>query len=101
MASILRVDPPRLVAAASAEGEVGAFVAAMAAGQSLAEAASGVSRLRSGAAIEFAASAIDKVSAAIHEELTAHAAKLSAAADMYRRTDEGLGRRLGQIAGTI
>lgn len=101
MASNLRVDPSRLVAAASAEGDVGAFISAMAAGQSLIGAAGGMSQLHSGAAIEFAASAIDQVSAAIHAELTAHAAKLSTAADTYRRTDEGLGRRLGQVAGTI
>lgn len=101
MASKLRVDPLRLVAAASTEGDVGTFVAAMAAGQSLAGAAGGVPQLRSGAALEFAASAIDKASAAIHEELTDHAAKLNTAADTYRLTDEGLGRRLGEIAEEI
>ncbi len=101
MASNLRVDPSRLVAAASAEGDVGACVAAMAAGQSLAGAAGGVPQLRSGAALEFAASAIDNASAAIHEQLTDHAAKLNTAAHTYRRTDEGLGRRLGEIAGEI
>jgi hypothetical protein len=101
MASTLRVDPSRLVAAASAEGDVGAFVAAMAAGQPLAGAAGGMSQLRSGAALQFAASAIDKAGAAIHDELAAHSAKLSSAADIYRRTDEGLGSRLGEVAGTI
>lgn len=99
MASTLRVDPSRLVAAATAEGDVGKFVSAMAAGQSLAAAAGGVSNLLSGAAIEFAASAIDKASATINEELTSHARKLTAAADTYRRVDENLGRRLDRIAG--
>jgi len=101
MASTLRVDPSRLAEAASAESEVGAFVASMTAGRSLVGAAGGVSRLCSGAALEIAASAMDRVGAAIGEELTAHAAKLNTAADTYRRTDEDLGRRMDQIAATI
>ncbi|WP_194166292.1 type VII secretion target [Mycolicibacterium sp. P9-22] len=101
MASTLRVDPSRLVAAASAEADVGAFVAAMAVGQSLAAATASVSQLRTGAALEFAASAFGAVTAAICDELTSHAAKLNTAADTYRRTDEGLGSRLGRVAGTI
>jgi Excreted virulence factor EspC, type VII ESX diderm len=96
MASTLRVDPARLLVAASAEGDVGASVAAIAAGQCLAGAAGGVSQLRSGAAIDFAASALDNVSAAINDELTAHATKLSTAADTYRRADEGLGSQIGE-----
>ncbi|MGK2853687.1 MAG: hypothetical protein ACSLE3_06190 [Microbacteriaceae bacterium] len=101
MASTLRVDPSRLVAAAAAESDVGRTVSTMAAGQSLAGAADGVSNLLSGAAIEFAASAIDKASATINEELTAHSNKLAAAADTYRRADEDLGRGLDHIAGVI
>lgn len=101
MSSTLRVDPSRLVAAAAAEGDVGAFVAAMAAGQVLAAAAESVSQLRTGAAIEFAASAIDRAGSVIDAELSVHADKLITAADTYRRTDERLGRRLGAIAGTI
>ena len=38
--------------------------------------------------------------AAIHQELTAHAAELNTAADTYRRTDEALGGRVGQVMGT-
>lgn len=101
MASTLRVDPSRLVAAASSEADVAAFVAGMAVGQSLAGATASVSPLRSGVAIEFAASALDDVSAVIHDELTSHAAKLNTAAETYRRTDDALGSRLGRFAGTI
>ena len=101
MASTLRVDPSRLVAAASAEGEVGAFVAAMGAGRSLAEGAAAMSQLRSGAVLHYAASTIDEAAAALHHGLTEHSAKLTAAADLYRHADERLGRRLGEIAETI
>lgn len=98
MASTLRVDPSRLVAAATAEGDVGKSISAMAAGEALGGAAVGMSQLLSGAAILSAASAIDKVSAAINEELTAHSNKLNTAADTYRRVDERLGGRLDQVA---
>lgn len=101
MASTLRVDPSRLVAAAAAESDVGAFVSAMAAGQTLSGAAGGVSNLHSGAAIEFAATVIDAVGAAITAELTTHANRLTAAADTYRCTDEALGARLDHAAGEI
>lgn len=101
MASTLRVDPSRLIAAAAAEGDVGAFVSSMAAGQTLSGAAGGVANLLSGAALEFAASVIDDVSAAITEELTTHSNKLTAAADTYRHADEALGTRLDHVAGGI
>jgi hypothetical protein len=101
MASTLRVDPARLVAAAAAEGDVGKSVSMMAAGSTLSAAAGGVPDLLTGAALQIAASAIDNVSAMINEELTSHADKLTAAAETYRRADDDLGRRLDHITGVI
>jgi hypothetical protein len=90
----LRVDPERLRTAAAAQTEVGTFVSDMATGQSITSAGTGMSGLLSEGACQFAGTAFDTAAGAVHEELTAHSAKLSAAADRYHQIDEELGRRL-------
>jgi hypothetical protein len=70
----------------------------MAAGQPLASGASAMSGLQSGAACQFVATIFDDVSDKMSDELAAHAEKLSAAAEAYRRADEDLGRRLRHLA---
>lgn len=94
----MRVDPERLRAAAAAQTEVSTFVSGMAAGQSITSAGTGMSGLLSEAACEFAGTAFDTAAGVVHEELTAHSAKLSAAADRYHQIDEELGRRLRKFA---
>jgi hypothetical protein len=41
---------------------------------------------------------LDTAASAVHEELTDHSTKLSAAADHYHRMDEEFGRRLRKFA---
>ena len=94
----MRVDPERLRRAAAAQTEVGTFVSGMAMGQSMASAATGMSGLLSEGACQVAGATFDAAAGAVHEELTAHSTKLSAAADRYQQIDEELGRRLGKIA---
>jgi hypothetical protein len=97
MGGTLRVDPEHLRTAAAAQAEVGTFVSGMAAGPSVARAGAGMSSLLSEAACQFAGAALDTAARAVHEELTAHSTKLSAAADRYHQTDEDFGRRLRKL----
>jgi hypothetical protein len=98
MGATLRVDPARLRTAAEAQTEVSTFVSGMATGQSMTHAGSGMSGLLTEGACQFAGTIFDTAATAVHEELTAHSANLSSAADHYHRTDEELGRRLRKIA---
>ena len=97
MGGTLRVDPEHLRTAAAAQAKVGTFVSGMAAGQSVASAGSGMSGLLSAGACQFAGTTLDTAAGAVHEELTAHSTNLSAAADLYHRTDEDFGRRLRNL----
>lgn len=97
MGGTLRVDPEHLRTAAAAQTEVGTFVSGMATGQSMASAGAGMSGLLSEGACEFAGVAFDTAAGKVHDELTAHSAKLTAAADRYHRTDEDFGRRLREL----
>lgn len=96
--AVLRVDPTRLRIAAAAQSDVGAYVLGMAAGPSMANAGTGMSGLLVEQACQLAAARFDAAATAVHDELTAHAKNLSAAADSYHHTDGDLGRRLGTIA---
>lgn len=98
MGGVLRVDPARLRTAAAAQSDVGAYVSGMAAGPSLANAGTGMSGLLVEQACQLAGTMFDAAATAVHDELAAHAKKLSAAADRYHQTDGELGRRLGTIA---
>lgn len=97
MGGTLRVDPEHMRTAAAAQVNVGTFVSGMATGQSMTTAGSGMSGLLSEGACQFAGAAFDTAAGAVHEELTAHSTKLSAAADLYHRTDEDFGRRLREF----
>lgn len=94
----LRVAPDRLHGAARAQTDVGTFVSGLATGQSMASAGTGMSGLLSAGACRFAGSVFDSAAKAVHEELTAHSANLTAAADRYHRTDEEFSRRLCTLA---
>lgn len=98
MGGVLRVDPARLRTAAAAQSGVGAYVSGLAAGPSMANAGTGMSGLLVEQACQLAGARFDAAATAVHDELTAHAKNLSAAADRYHRTDGDLGRRLGTIA---
>jgi hypothetical protein len=97
MAATLRVDPEQLRKAAAAQAEVGTFVSGIVSGQPMASAAAGMSGLLSEAACHFAGTAFTTAATAVHDELTAHSANLSAAADHYHRTDEEFGSRLRKL----
>ncbi|MDT5075686.1 MAG: hypothetical protein QOJ80_323 [Mycobacterium sp.] len=92
------VDPTHLRSAAQAQGDVGTFVSGMSNGRSMASGGAGMSGLSSEAACQFAANMLDTAASAVHEELTDHSTKLSAAADHYHRMDEEFGRRLRKFA---
>jgi flagellar capping protein FliD len=98
MGGTLRVDPERLRAAAAAQTEVGTFVSGMATGQSITTAGTGMAGLLSEGACQFVGTAFDTAAGAVHEELTAHSTKLTAAADRYHQVDEETGRRLRKLA---
>jgi len=87
-----------LCTAAAAQAEVGTFVSGMATGQSMASAGAGMSGLLSEGACQFAGAAFDTAAGKVHAELSAHSTKLSAAADLYQRTDEDFGRRLRKLS---
>ena len=91
MGGTLRVDPEHLCTAAAAQAEVGTFVSGMATGQSMASAGAGMSGLLSEGACQFAGAAFDTAAGKVHAEL-------SAAADLYQRTDEDFGRRLRKLS---
>lgn len=95
----MRVDPDRLRQAAEAQTDVSGFIAGMAAGQSLTAAGDGMAGLVSETACRFAATVLDDASTAVHDALTSHATRLTAAADHYRRMDEQLGSRLRTFSG--
>jgi len=95
---MLRVDPARLRTAATAQSDVGTYVAAMAAGPSMVDAGSGMRGLLVEGACQFAGTMFDAAASAVYEELTAHSRRLSSAADRYHQTDGELGRRLSKIA---
>ena len=92
MAATLRVDPAQLRSAAAAQAEVSTFVAGMGVGQSMAR--SGMSGLLTEGACQLAGAIFDTAASAVRDELTAHSAHLSTAADRYQRMDEDLGRSL-------
>jgi Excreted virulence factor EspC, type VII ESX diderm len=94
----MRVDPNRLREAARAQADVGTFVSGMDTGQSVASTGIGMSGLLSESACQFAGAAFDTAATAVHDELTDHSTKLSAAADQYHRMDEELGRRLRKFS---
>src|SRR5882757_8000163 len=98
MEGTLRVDPTHLRTAVESQAEVSTFVSSMTNGQSMATGGAGMSGLLSGAACRVAGSILDTAASAVHDDLTDHSAKLSAAADRYHRTDEELGRRLRKFA---
>jgi hypothetical protein len=98
MGARLRVDPRRLREAAHAQAEVSTFVSSMGTGQAMASAGTGMSGLLSEAACQYAGTVFDTAAGAVHDELTAHSANLSAAADHYHRVDEEFGRRLRKPA---
>ncbi len=98
MASALRVDPSALRQAGHAQAEVATYLSGMAVGDSMAGAGQGVSGLLSAAACRLVGELLDTASAAAHEELAAHAEKLSTAADRYQQTDEEHGERLRRFA---
>ena len=93
----MRVDPEQLRTAAAAQAKVGTFVSGLAAGQSMASAGTGMSGLLSEGACQFAGATFDTAAGAVHDELEAHSTSLSAAADLYHRTDEDFGRRLRKL----
>jgi hypothetical protein len=95
---VLRVDPSRLRTAAAAQSDVGAYVAAMATGPTLADAGTGMPGLLVEDACHFAGAAFDTAALAVHEELAAHSTRLSSAVDRYHQTDGDLGRRLSKTA---
>ena len=90
----MQVDPNRLREAARQQADIGTFVFGMGTGQSVASAGTGMSDLLSETACQFAGTMFDTAASAVHEELTDHSTKLSAAADHYQRADEEFGRRL-------
>ncbi|MCW2589116.1 MAG: secretion-associated protein [Mycobacterium sp.] len=92
------VDPTHLCTAAQAQADVGTFVSGMTNGQSMASGGAGMSGLLSETACQFAGTMFDTAASAVHEELTDHSTKLSAAADHYHRMDEEFGRRLRKFA---
>jgi hypothetical protein len=94
MAATLRVDPAQLRSAAAAQAEVSTFVAGMGVGQSMAGACSAMSGLLIERACQLAGTIFDTAASAVRDELTAHSAHLSTAADRYQRMDEDLGRSL-------
>lgn len=98
MAATLRVEPERLHAAAKAQTEASAYVAAINAGQSMAGAVEAMSGLASGEACQIVAAVLDDAAAAVSADLTAHAERLSAAAHRYQQADSEFGHRLRRIA---
>jgi hypothetical protein len=53
-----------------------------------------MSGLLSETACQFAGTMFDTAASTVHEQLTDHSTKLSAAADYYQRADEEFARRL-------
>jgi hypothetical protein len=98
MGATLRVDPAHLRTAATAQAEVGTFVAGLGTGQSMASAGTGVSGLLSEVACQFAGTVFDTAAGTVNDELTAHSTNLSAAADRYHQADEEFARRLRKFA---
>jgi hypothetical protein len=94
MASSLRVDPSALCATASTDSEVAGFVSELPVAQSMTRAAEGLADLASGSACRFVGDVLDGIARALADELSTHSERLVAAAESYRRADEGLGRRL-------
>lgn len=96
MASVLRVDPHALRHASRAQSTVASTISTLAVGQSMASAGEGVSGLHSETGCSMVGDLFDAASSATHEELAAHADKLSKAADMYQRADKELGEKLSR-----
>jgi hypothetical protein len=94
MAGVLRVDPKALSDAARAQTEVATFLSTMAVGESMVGAGVGVSGLLSATGCRLVGDLFSAATAAAHEELAAHAEKLSTAADIYQRADKEIGDRL-------
>ena len=94
MASSLRVDPSALCATAATGSEVAGFVSELPVAQSMTRAAEGLADLASGSACRFVGDVLDGIARALADELSTHSERLVAAAESYRRADEGLGRRL-------
>jgi hypothetical protein len=94
METTLLVDPTHLREAARAQADVGAFVSGMNSGASVAGGGAHVAGLESEGACTLLGGLLDDATAAVHEALSDHSAKLIRAADHYQRADEEFGRRL-------
>jgi hypothetical protein len=98
MGATLRVDPDRLRTAAQAQTGVGSAVSGLGTGASLITAGSGMVGLTVEEACRVAGDLFDTATTAVHDELTAHSDKLSAAADQYHRMDADLSRRVRTVS---
>ncbi|OBG80659.1 hypothetical protein A5733_21380 [Mycobacterium sp. NS-7484] len=100
MGSELKVAPGQLRAAAGTESAVGAAVSGLDVGQPLSAAAAAMPGLQSGAACGQVAPIVDGAAKTVGSEVSAHAGKLTSAADAYQRTDDESARRLNSIKPT-
>jgi len=98
METALRVDPSVLREVAANQESVSAFVSQMAAGNTMSSAATAMTGLSSGAACVFVGTVLDTVAGTVGQQLSTHSTRLAAAADMYHRADEELGRRLKRLS---
>lgn len=96
MASVLRVDPHALRHASRTQTTVASAVSNLAVGQSMVSAGEGVSGLLSATECRSVGELFNTAATAAHEELAAHADKLSKAADMYQRADKELGEKFSR-----
>jgi hypothetical protein len=94
MGATLRVDPDRLRTAARAQADVGTAVSGLAAGTTVTTAGTGMAGLAVEEACRVAGGLFDTATTAVHDELTEHSEKLSAAADQYHHMDAELSRRV-------
>lgn len=97
MGGMLRVDPAALRDAARAQTDVGTAVSGMDVGASMTGAGAGVSGLASAGACQFVGTVVDGALGTVGEELAGHSEKLRRAADLYQRSDEQSGRRIGKL----
>ncbi|MCV7282699.1 ESX-1 secretion-associated protein [Mycolicibacterium flavescens] len=98
MAATLRVAPSTLREVAAAQTDVSSYVSGMGTGTQLGTAAAGLTELESAAACQLAAELLDKTAAVVSKELSAHAERLTQAAERYTATDQSLAQRLRNIA---
>lgn len=91
------MNPASLRDAAGAEADVSAAVSGMDVGTLMSGAGAGVSGLTSAGACQFVGSVVDNALGSVGDELTSHSEKLRRAADLYQRTDERSGHRIGKL----